>query len=150
MFSRAFNALPTSGVAPRFVAVNHVWLAPLMPVYSSKSRAACQLDSSAVKSPKVHVRDSGLLHVLLGVSDSEAVLSHPVAGDSCGGFVIEQLLGTKSTRVEPRFYRAADGEEIDLVPELPRGETWVDDINSAAAPTLHRVSLNARRDISPA
>lgn len=103
-----------------------------------------------VKSPKVYVRDSGLLHALLGLPDLEAVLSHPVAGDSWEGFVIENLLAVASPRVQPSFYRTADGAEIDLVLELPRGETWAIEIKSAASPKLRRGFHNARRDLDPA
>ncbi len=102
-----------------------------------------------VKSPKIYVRDSGLLHALLGLADLEAVLSHPVAGDSWEGFVIENLLAVAHPRVQPSFYRTADGAEIDLVLELPRGETWVVEIKSAATPKLRRGFHNARRDIEP-
>ena len=103
-----------------------------------------------VKSPKVYVRDSGLLHALLGLGDMEAMLSHPIAGDSWEGFVIENLLAVAPTRVQPSFYRTADGAEIDLVLELPRGEIWAVEIKSAASPKLRRGFHIARRDVNPA
>ncbi len=53
-----------------------------------------------VKSPKVYVRDSGLVHTLLGLDDREAVLGHPVAGGSWEGFVLENLLDTASERAK--------------------------------------------------
>lgn len=103
-----------------------------------------------VKSPKVYVRDSGLLHALLGLPDLEAVLSHPVAGDSWEGFVIENLLAVAPPRVQPSFYRTANRAEIDLILELPRGETRAVEIKSVASPKLRRGFHNARRDIGPA
>ena len=102
-----------------------------------------------VKSPKTYVRDCGLLHALLGLPDMEALLSHPVAGASWEGFVIENVLSVAPTRVQPGFYRTADGAEIDLVLEHPRGETWAVEIKSAASPKLRRGFHNARRDIRP-
>ncbi len=103
-----------------------------------------------VKSPKVYVRDSGLLHALLGVADMEALLGHPVAGDSWEGFVIENILAAAPRRIQPSFYRTADGAGIDLVLELPRGETWAVAIKNAYSPKVARGFKNARRDIDPA
>ena len=110
---------------------------------------AANIGKRLVRSPKVYVRDSGLLHALLGLDDREALLSHPVAGDSWDGFVIENLLAAAPARVQPSFYRTADGAEIDLVMELPRGETWAVEVKSAASPKLRRGFHNARRDINP-
>jgi predicted AAA+ superfamily ATPase len=73
-----------------------------------------------VKSPKVFVRDSGLLHALLGLEGLEDLLSHPVIGASWEGFVLENLAGQASFgRYEPYFYRTQSGAEIDLL--LVRG-----------------------------
>ena len=102
-----------------------------------------------IKSPKVYVRDSGMLHALLGLVDMEALLSHPVAGNSWEGFVIENILASAPPRVQASFYRTADGAEIDLVLELPRGEIWAVEIRSAHAPTLRKGFHIARRDIQP-
>ena len=64
-----------------------------------------------VKSPKVHLRDSGVVHGLLGLVDKEAVLGHPVAGPSWEGMVIESLLAVAGRQVEPSFYRTGGGAE---------------------------------------
>lgn len=68
-----------------------------------------------VKSPKVYVRDSGLVHALLGIEDSTQLLGHPVVGNSWEGFVIESLLSVLPWRAGASFYRTAVGAEIDLV-----------------------------------
>lgn len=69
-----------------------------------------------VKSPKVYIRDSGLLHTLLDIPSMDALLSHPVLGASWEGFVIENLIGTNSRDYgEPYFYRTQAGAEIDLL-----------------------------------
>lgn len=103
-----------------------------------------------VKSPKVYVRDSGLLHALLGLADLEDLLGHPVAGHSWEGFVIENVLTAASSRVQPSFYRTADGAEIDLVLDLPRGETWAVEIKSGTSAKLRRGFHGARQAIRPA
>lgn len=102
-----------------------------------------------VKSPKVYVRDSGLVHALLMLGDREAVLSHPVAGNSWEGFVIENLLRVVSGRAEASFYRTSAGAEIDLVLKLPKNELWAIEIKSGLSPKLERGFHNAREDIKP-
>jgi len=72
-----------------------------------------------VKSPKVYVRDSGLLHALLGLGDYNALAGHPVVGASWEGFVIENLLAVVPDRTQASFYRTSAGAEVDLVLELP-------------------------------
>ena len=72
-----------------------------------------------VKSPKVYVRDSGLLHQLLGLETEKAVLSHPKLGASWEGFVIEQVLATEP-HDEAWFWATHQGAGIDLL--LRRGD----------------------------
>ncbi len=72
-----------------------------------------------VKAPKVYVRDSGLLHTLLGLDTERAVLSHPKLGASWEGFAIEQVLATEP-HDEACFWATHQGAEIDLV--LRRGQ----------------------------
>lgn len=71
-----------------------------------------------VKSPKVYVRDSGLLHELLGIQDHSALLHHPKLGASWEGFAIEQILATEE-HTEASFWATHQGAEIDLL--LRRG-----------------------------
>lgn len=77
------------------------------------------LQKRQVKAPKVYVRDSGLLHRLLGISTEWELLMHPKVGASWEGFVIEQLLATQP-HDEAYFWATYQGAEIDLV--LRRGE----------------------------
>jgi uncharacterized protein len=67
-----------------------------------------------VKSPKVYVRDSGLLHELLGIEDQEGLLHHPKLGASWEGFALEQVLATESYS-EVSFWATHQGAEIDLL-----------------------------------
>jgi len=77
------------------------------------------LKKRQVKSPKIYVRDSGLLHQLLGIDSMKSLLSHPKAGASWEGFTIEQLLKTE-THDESFFWATHQGAEIDLI--LRRGD----------------------------
>lgn len=68
-----------------------------------------------VKSPKVYVRDSGLLHAMLGLSTYTDLLGHPVAGGSWEGFVIEQITAVMPPSLRAFYYRTHHGAEADLV-----------------------------------
>jgi uncharacterized protein len=72
-----------------------------------------------IKSPKVYIRDSGLLHYLHRINDYNQLLGHPLLGHSWEGYVIEQIIGCKGDSYEYFFYRTQDGAECDLV--LTRG-----------------------------
>ena len=102
-----------------------------------------------VKSPKVYVRDSGIVHTLLGLDDRDAVLGHPVAGGSWEGFVLENLLGTAPERVRAWHYRTAAGAEIDLVLEMAGGKLWAVEIKRGLAPRLDKGFHHARQDLEP-
>jgi predicted AAA+ superfamily ATPase len=103
-----------------------------------------------VKSPKVYVRDSGLVHALLRLAASEDVLGHPVVGGSWEGFVIESVLAAAPEGADAHFYRTAAGAEIDLVLTLPGGEVWAIEIKRGAAPRLERGFYQACLDLEPA
>lgn len=103
-----------------------------------------------VKSPKVYVRDSGIVHALLGVPDFNALAGHPVAGSSWEGFVIENILAAAPDRTFASFYRTAAGAEIDLVLQLPGGEIWAIEIKRGLAPRLDKGFHHAREDLKPA
>ncbi len=72
-----------------------------------------------MKSPKVYVRDSGLVHALLGIGDKDTLVSHPVLGASWEGFVVEQVLAAAPEGATGHFYRTSAGAEIDLLLHLP-------------------------------
>ena len=99
-----------------------------------------------VRAPKVYVRDSGMVHALLGLTDLESVLSHPVAGASWEGFVIEQVLAA-APDAEASFYRTAHGAEADLVLDFRNGETWVMEIKRATAPMVSKGFHTAAADV---
>lgn len=103
-----------------------------------------------VRSPKVYVRDSGLVHALLGLQTLDDVLGHPVAGHSWEGFVIEQLLAAlpnPSGSAQASFYRTSHGAEADLVLPLRNGQTWVVEIKRSSAPTVSKGFHLAAADV---
>lgn len=103
-----------------------------------------------VKSPKVFVRDSGLLHALLSLEDFNELTGHPVLGPSWEGFVIENLLAVAPPRTKASFYRTAAGAEIDLVLELPgQPGVWAIEIKHSLAPKLSRGFHSAHADLNP-
>ena len=103
-----------------------------------------------VKSPKVYVRDCGLVHALLGIGDRDALLSHPVAGGSWEGLAIESLIVAAPPGSEAWFYRTAAGAEIDLVLKLPgHRKPWAIEIKRSLAPKLDRGFHFACDDIGP-
>ena len=71
-----------------------------------------------VKSPKVYVRDSGLLHALLNLPDVNSLIGHPQAGHSWEGLMVEQICALLPKGADVGFYRTAAGAELDVVVEL--------------------------------
>jgi predicted AAA+ superfamily ATPase len=100
-----------------------------------------------VKSPKVYVRDSGILHALLGLLDYSALAGHPVVGESWEGFVIENLIMAAPVFTMARFYRTATGAEIDLVLEIPGQGLWAIDIKRGLSPKPERGFHQACADV---
>ena len=76
---------------------------------------SANLGKRLVKSPKIYVRDSGLLHALLNIQGFDDLLGHPVVGHSWEGFVIEQISGAMPAFSDINFYRTAAGAELDAV-----------------------------------
>jgi uncharacterized protein len=103
-----------------------------------------------VKTPKVYVRDSGLLHALLTIADRDTLFGHPVVGASWEGYVIETLIACAPDWATPFFYRTATGNEIDLVLELPGGELWAIEIKRSLTPKVEAGFHIACEDLKPA
>lgn len=100
-----------------------------------------------VKSPKVYVRDSGLVHALLRLETLNDIAGHPVAGASWEGFVIENLLAAAPPRTLASFYRTSAGAEIDLVLELPGKERWAIEIKRSLSARPEKGFYLASEDI---
>ena len=99
-----------------------------------------------IRSPKVYVRDSGLVHALLGLSNQDALLGHPVAGSSWEGFVIEQLINA-APQAQASFYRTSNGAEVDLVLTFRNQQTWTIEIKRSSAPTVSKGFYQAATDL---
>lgn len=102
-----------------------------------------------VKSPRVYVRDSGLLHSLLGLTTLEDILGHPIAGASWEGFVIETLHAAMPVGAHANFYRTAAGAEVDLIVTLPGGRRWAIEIKRSLTPKVERGFHNACLELKP-
>ena len=99
-----------------------------------------------VKSPKVYVRDSGILHALLNIATIDDLSAHPIVGRSWEGFVIEQIMGAAPPLAEFSFYRTTAGAEMDLV--VTEGSRSVGyEIKLANAPTVGKGFWHACEDL---
>ena len=98
-----------------------------------------------VKSPKVYIRDSGLLHTLLGIGERRQLEGHPVVGGSWEGFVIEQLLA-RLPKASAYYWRTQAGAELDLLLFL-KGRRIGIEIKRADAPTMTPSMVAALRDL---
>ena len=102
-----------------------------------------------VKSPKVYVRDSGIVHALLGLASKEDIVGHPVVGASWEGFVIETILSAAPNRADASFYRSSGGAEIDLVLTLPGRRPWAIEMKRSLDPRPRRGYHTACEDVRP-
>ena len=102
-----------------------------------------------VKSHKIYIRDSGLLHGLLGITDMDSLLSHPVVGASWEGHAIESLLAVAPPEATPSFYRSSGGAEMDLLLTWPDGAHWAMEIKRSTTPKVQRGFYSACDEIRP-
>ncbi len=108
---------------------------------------APNLKKRLVKSPKIYIRDSGILHALLDIRTHDDLLSHPIVAASFEGFAMENILASARS-YEPSFYRTGAGAEIDLV--LRRGrQVLAIELKSSTTPGVAKGFWNTLEDISP-
>ena len=100
-----------------------------------------------VKSSKAYLRDTGLLHTLLGIDDFNSLLGHPVAGHSFESYVIENILA-RAPRWESSFFRDSSGNEVGLVLEKG-GQKVAIEIKLSTAPKLEKGFYNALKFLRP-
>jgi len=101
------------------------------------------------KSPKIYLRDSGLLHALLGIENPVQLAGHPVVGMSWEGFVLENLLTVLPWRSSAFFYRTAKGVEMDLLIERADGSIWAIEIKRSLSAKVERGFYAACEDVKP-
>ena len=109
---------------------------------------AANLGKRLVKSPRIYLRDSGLLHALLGIDSIESLQGHPALGASFEGWVIEQIIAAAPQGWDWHFYRTAAGAEVDLVLRRAR-QTVVVEVKFSAAPKPAKGFWNALEDLKP-
>jgi hypothetical protein len=104
------------------------------------------LGKRLVKSPKIYLRDMGLLHALLGIRDAEDLAGHPAAGASWEGFVVEQVCARLPAGIPTAFYRTSAGAELDLVIEY-EGRIIGIEAKLSSAPTVTKGFWQACEDV---
>lgn len=100
-----------------------------------------------VKSPKIYLRDTGILHKLLNIADFESLLGNPILGASWEGFVAENIITALSNKWRYSYYRTSTQAEIDLILEGPGNEIWAIEIKRSAAPALSKAFHTACEDV---
>ena len=122
----------------------HLLLVRRLPPYSGNVK------KRLVKSPRVYIRDTGIVHALLGIEDYNALAGHPVVGPSWEGFVIENLLAAAPRQTKASFYRTSAGAEIDLLLELPGSKgLWAIEIKRGLSARPSKGFHNACEDLKP-
>ena len=101
-----------------------------------------------IKSPKIFIRDTGLLHYLLGLRTVEDLYRHPSYGCSWESFVVENILSGISRDWQASFYRNRRGDELDLILERS-GEVYAIECKSGTTPTLSKSNFSAIEDVKP-
>jgi len=100
-----------------------------------------------VKAPKIYLRDSGLAHRFLNISDFESLLGHPAIGASWEAFILENILNQLSNKWRYSYYRTSAQAKVDLVLEGPKNEVWAIEIKRSSAPKVSKGFHYACTDI---
>ncbi|HRN55027.1 MAG TPA: ATP-binding protein [Agriterribacter sp.] len=100
-----------------------------------------------VKSPKIYIRDSGLLHQLSGVNDMVSLKGHPVIGSSWEGYVVEQIRQLKPSGTEMYYYRTHAGAECDVVISKGIHPVACIEIKLSNAPHISKGNLQSMDDL---
>jgi len=101
------------------------------------------------KRPKLYVRDSGILHTLLGIRSFDELLGNPIIGQSWEGFVLQQICAVASNNLNISFYRTSGGAEIDVLLNFDNGEQWAIEVKRSTAPSPRRGFHEAIADLTP-
>ena len=100
-----------------------------------------------MKSPKVYVRDAGIVHALLGLRTKDDILGHPIAGQTWESFVIESLVSTVPEGTEASFYRTSAGMFDHAKTRLETAAAI--EVKRSSAPKLQRGFHSACEDLKP-
>lgn len=107
------------------------------------------LGKRLVKTPKIYLRDSGMLHTLLRLTTPDALIGHPACGASWEGYVVEQIIRTGGSRWDYHFYRTQQGAEIDLLLTSPTGKTIAIEIKFSSAAAASKGFYISLEDLKP-
>lgn len=101
-----------------------------------------------IKSPKIFLTDTGILHNFLGISSTEDLFGHPGMGNSWEGYCIMQILGVMPEGYTPFFFRTHDGAECDLILMQGNKAKYAIEIKYKSAPKLTRGNTLAFEEIN--
>ncbi len=99
-----------------------------------------------IKAPKIYIRDSGILHTLLGIASLDDLFAHPVFGDSWEGFVLENILSSIPDWVSFGYYRTSHGAEMNLVLQVGSKRIGIE-CKASSAPKVTHGFWNAKEDL---
>ncbi|MFC1848765.1 ATP-binding protein [candidate division CSSED10-310 bacterium] len=100
-----------------------------------------------IKSPKVYIRDSGLLHTLLNILSLDELSGNPILGHSWEGYIIEQIICSLPERYQPFFLRTNAGAEVDLIILKPNSELIAIEVKYSSSPKASRGFVNLLQDL---
>jgi hypothetical protein len=121
--------------------LSFAYLIRLLPAFSTNTK------KRLVKSPKVYIRDTGMLHHLLGVSHMKGLLSNPKVGFSWESYVIEQLIQYLPDQKNVFYYRTQDGTEADLVIARYNQPEEIIEVKLHSEPKVTKSLLNSMKDL---
>ncbi|MBN1787594.1 MAG: ATP-binding protein [Sedimentisphaerales bacterium] len=102
-----------------------------------------------VKSPKIYIRDTGLLHTLLKIQSFDDLTANPALGSSWEGFCIEQIIALKPSNFDTYFYRTQAAAEIDLVLTKGLKTEIAVEIKYSLTPKITKSTANAIAELKP-
>ncbi|MBI4701884.1 MAG: ATP-binding protein [Deltaproteobacteria bacterium] len=141
--ARLASSLAVSGTTVRHYVdvLTDLYMVRQLPAWSGNST------KRLVKSPKLYVRDSGLLHRLANIPDLETLLGHPLCGGSWEGLAVESILARMPDTWSASYYRTGAQAEIDLVLEPPGGQSIAIEIKRTLSPKVSRGFLSGCEDL---
>lgn len=102
-----------------------------------------------VKSPKLYIRDTGLLHYLLRIFSHEQLRGNPAIGSSWESYVVEQIIREAPEFTDFYYYRTQNGAEVDLIMITPNGKMVCIEIKVSASPTITKGFYQSIADLQP-
>ena len=139
-FSKGLDISPTT-VSRYIDALQGAFIFRALPSYHFNS------GKRLIKSPKIYIRDSGLLHYLLDMYSNYDLWKHPSVGYSWEGYVIEEICKLLPEQFKPYFYRTQDGAEVDLVLVKGIKPYACIEVKSGSEPKVSKGLNTAMRDL---